>query len=444
MAYSLSSMVQDALMIQDVKQGEEVQNMLKIIVENLIEMKPHWLSVSLASILSTIPFDTNSKLAIWILKWLQCYTTILEPDEHRFVLTFLWIMVAKIDKDRKMQVTNDILLREIAATASALFKSSSKMYFFTDYIGILGDIQSHFMGIADLGLGIYVNERRNRLLRLFKPSKPFFLLPGYSHTSEYMLPEYFGYRNLFTNVPELLKMFDKKSQIRRLLIWGYHFDELRFIRSKEVLQDHMVLDSFIDIVQIMQSTSQESDLSQDMNMSKLFETLDQFQSFPSEDMIFWKRWFAIFDRLFALCHGKWIDFVELIDKLHEKACISNELKRDNIFIWLILQLYVNEECGTILMKDIDGDEILFKKLSHLWSNWQADCNYMRLLRDIALPAFCSRFGQNLKDRATLPTRHPATKTMLPIFQQIRLLRESFASLINPIMKGKVATNCEIL
>lgn len=428
-------MAQEVLIIQDINQSLPLQKVIKKLINNLIERAPSWIGHSLVSILATcVSFNFTNQLVLWILELFESHDFLLEADESRFVLMFLWSLIVQVNKDGIHQSGD--LLDHIVAICAAIFKNGSQKHLLTDYIGMVEDIKSSGLSVTNLQLEFYVNERRKRLVKLFTPLKPFIMVPGYSHPHEYVNLEHFSTCSLFSNVSNFSEIFDQASQVRRLIIWGGNLDQLKLSIPKVLLNENVILNTFMDLVRLTFFQMDEKETSTDFTLDSLFATLDQLKSFNASDIMFWRKWMAVSDRVFALCSENLIDLSGLVNAFHKKACISGELHRDNILLWLILQVLIDQEGGyATLMKDIEGDEIIFRKLSHIWCDRPKDATHVKLLRDITFPVFCSRFGQNLKDRATLPIRHPATKTMLPMFHQIRTTRELLVQPAAQITKG---------
>ena len=434
MAYALSVMALDVLTIKDIDRSEQVQQALQMLMKNLLEAKPTWIGFSLVLIVAITMPHSNSSFSSWILELLEIHADLLGADENRFALEFLWSKI--VNMSRGILEPTDRLLEQIGAAAISLFKSGARFHLIMDYIGILEDIHKNGLSMENFRLESYVNERLKRLSKLFMPASPFILISNHSHEFEYLLPDRWAKSHIFMKMWLSSEVCQRKTQLRSLIIWGNNLYALEFPNYEASLSRKHVLEVLMDIVRVALLINQgPENNTKELTTDNLFGTLDQLKSFDSRDRVFFRRWLGILDRLLALQYRKLIDLIELVDILHEKACVNDELKRDNILIWLILQTFMREESLHILMKDIEGDEAIFRKFSHMWHDGRKDATHAKLIADIAFPAFCSRFGQNLKDRATLPQRHPATKSMFPIFHQVRTMREIPAQSTTHVAKG---------
>ncbi|KAJ1940859.1 hypothetical protein EC988_006915, partial [Linderina pennispora] len=106
---------------------------------------------------------------------------------------------------------------------------------------------------------------------------------------------------------------------------------------------------------------------------------------------------------------------------------GSETRRDNSYIWLLLQLFHIEKVSNgVIKEDLAGDEDMLDQLLQMYNERQIVSKDALYLRDLSLQAAMYHQNANIRDNAGVKFRHPRLAVAMPFAPVLFRLQKEFA------------------
>ncbi|CAJ0638124.1 11952_t:CDS:10 [Entrophospora sp. SA101] len=247
-------------------------------------------------------------------------------------------------------------------------------------------------------------------------------------------------RLAFLMMPPEGRAASHTSRFRDLLFQRAPIDEIKAM-SKKINRSEPIRKALFskvhDVIISIQKRSNFNEPRQDLgDISK------EKMLFP-DNLDFFELMIELGDQLYGLVASDDIKYEEVVTKFYymvypkygeHSSDHLNTVPKDNILIWLLLQLFQIERIGSgIIPRDLGSDERLFSMLVKLYNEQQVVSKDAFYLRDLSLQCAILHQHSNIRG-SNLKTRHPQLLHALSYLNSIKELQSYFPNKYKKMMK----------
>ncbi|KAJ1665374.1 hypothetical protein IW140_001453 [Coemansia sp. RSA 1813] len=195
----------------------------------------------------------------------------------------------------------------------------------------------------------------------------------------------------------------------------------------------LLLDSMAQRIEhIVRYIQSQCDFESLLNERKLNENSDPTMIVP-RNIQYWEYMNEVADQLYYFVLFDAISYKDVHDRFYATVFPKDsdihpgsEMRKDNSYIWLLLQLFHIEKVSAgPIREDLAGDEDMLDQMLQMYNEQQIVSKDAFYLRDLALQATMTHQQSNIRDNQGFKFRHPRMAVAMPFAPVVYQLQQEF-------------------